>query len=361
MALLSRVAEQLYWAARYLERAEDTVRIVRAYTDVIVDLPTSVVNSWEPLLAVTGTTTLHRELHDEPDEASIVLFLVADESERELRRELHRACAREPALGKRGACRRRRGRWSTTCTCTSPLTEPTGSAGAADRDSRNESSPSRNGSTASSSATMSRDHAYEFLRIGQAIERADMTTRVLGVRAAALVGGSDDSFAEVQWMGVLRSLSALQMYQLATRSPIDGEAVIDFLLHDRAFPRSVMSCLLSIRDSMSRLPRGDQLGPVLAEVFSTAAQVERRRARWRRARRRDRNAADRAGEAERCHHRDLCRRPRLAIDCRVTKSNPDGYDEAIAPSGETRPPWQSLSRADLTPQPGRPRGSSPPG
>jgi len=57
-----------------------------------------------------------------------------------------------------------------------------------------------------------------------------MTTRVLGVRAAALVGGGADQFAEVQWMGVLRSLSALQMYQRATRSPIDGTAVIDFLL-----------------------------------------------------------------------------------------------------------------------------------
>ena len=123
------------------------------------------------------------------------------------------------------------------------------------------------------SATMSRDHAYEFLRIGQSIERADMTTRVLGVRAAALVGGDGDKFAEVQWMGVLRSLSALQMYQRATRSPIDGTTVIDFLLHDRAFPRSVMSCLQTVRDGLSRLPRGDRMSGVLAEVFATAAQV----------------------------------------------------------------------------------------
>ena len=64
MALLSRVAEQLYWGARYIERAEDTVRVIRAYTDVLVDLPTSVTTSWEPLLAITGTRALHDAHHE---------------------------------------------------------------------------------------------------------------------------------------------------------------------------------------------------------------------------------------------------------------------------------------------------------
>ena len=50
--LLSRVAENLYWAARYLERAENTARIVREHTNLIIDLPTSVPLTWEPLLAI---------------------------------------------------------------------------------------------------------------------------------------------------------------------------------------------------------------------------------------------------------------------------------------------------------------------
>ena len=54
-----------------------------------------------------------------------------------------------------------------------------------------------------------------------------MTTRVLGVRASTLLSlppGRHDEFAEVRWMSVLRSLSALQMYQRATTGPIDGPA-----------------------------------------------------------------------------------------------------------------------------------------
>ena len=272
MALLSRVAEQLYWAARYLERAEDTVRVVRAYTDVLVDLPTSVSTSWEPLLAITGTKSLHASFHAQADEASIVKFLIADDENphcvvnsianaRENLRSVREVLPREgwqvvndlylyvAAHRSDGVSRRSRARFAERVIADSQRLDGI------------------------LSAVMNRDHAYEFLRIGQALERADMTTRVLGVRAAALVDGGADVFAEVQWMGVLRSLSALQMYQRATASPIDGEAVIDFLLHDRAFPRSVMSCLLSVRDSLSRLPRGDQLAPVLADVFETAAQV----------------------------------------------------------------------------------------
>ncbi len=272
MALLSRVAEQLYWAARYLERAEDTVRVVRAYTDVLVDLPTSVSSSWEPLLAITGTKSLHASLHDQPDETSIVKFLIADDENpncvvnciaiaRENLRSAREVLPREAwqvvndlylyvaSHRSDGVSRRSRARFAERVIADSQRLDGI------------------------LSAVMNRDHAYEFLRIGQALERADMTTRVLGVRAAALVDGGADVFAEVQWMGVLRSLSALQMYQRATASPISGEAVIDFLLHDRAFPRSVMSCLLSVRDSLSRLPRGDQLATVLADVFETAAQV----------------------------------------------------------------------------------------
>ena len=53
--LLARVADNLYWAARYLERAEDTARIVLEHTNLLVDLPTSVPLTWEPLLAISGS------------------------------------------------------------------------------------------------------------------------------------------------------------------------------------------------------------------------------------------------------------------------------------------------------------------
>ena len=124
------------------------------------------------------------------------------------------------------------------------------------------------------SSTMNRDEAYEFLRLGQVIERADMTTRVVGVEAATLMRSGADRFAEVQWMGVLRSLSALQMYHRATRVPVEGTTVVRFLLADEAFPRSVASCLVRARRALERLPHGDSVLDALKAVTDVVATVD---------------------------------------------------------------------------------------
>jgi uncharacterized alpha-E superfamily protein len=96
-------------------------------------------------------------------------------------------------------------------------------------------------------------------RLGRAIERADMTTRVLGVRAAAVLSAAEDPgderrYDELQWMGVLRSLSGLQMYSRAVRGPIEGPAVVRFLLEHDRFPRAVRALLREIRRSLNDLP-----------------------------------------------------------------------------------------------------------
>ena len=122
---------------------------------------------------------------------------------------------------------------------------------------------------------MNRDEAYELWRLGQSLERADMTTRVVGVRAATLLAaerrkadgdGVADIHDDVQWMGLLRSVSALQMYQRATRGPIDGAAAVRFLLLDPTFPRSVASCATRIREALNRLPRSRRTLPVMDEL-----------------------------------------------------------------------------------------------
>src|SRR5690606_29617248 len=107
-------------------------------------------------------------------------------------------------------------------------------------------------------STMTRANPFRLFRLGRLVERADMTTRVVGVRAAVLLQGDPSRAAaiteEVEWLSVLRSLSALQMYQRARRGPIEGAAVVRFLLFYSPFPRSVQSCLDEIRSIVSALP-----------------------------------------------------------------------------------------------------------
>jgi uncharacterized alpha-E superfamily protein len=104
-------------------------------------------------------------------------------------------------------------------------------------------------------STMSRDEAYWFWRLGRELERADLTTRVIDVRAGTLLANENAAFGDVQWMGLLRSLSALQMFHRTTRAATDGPATVRFLLGDGHFPRSVAFCLDRAAGSLHRLPR----------------------------------------------------------------------------------------------------------
>ena len=261
--LLSRVAENLYWAARYLERAEDTARIVNEHTNFLVDLPTTVPLTWEPLLAITGTRTDFDENYPQADEASIVRFLVADrtnagsilrsiESTRENMRTTREVLPREvwqtvndlylyvashhlDGVARSGGPLPGGGGWGKPCGRRLSFFCLLGS-------------------------TMSRDEAHEFVRLGRALERADMTTRVLDVRAGSLitpVSEEGDPHDDVQWMSVLRSLSALQMYHRTTRGPVEGPSTLRFLLMDEAFPRSFTCCITDVEESLRRLPRPD--------------------------------------------------------------------------------------------------------
>ena len=98
-------------------------------------------------------------------------------------------------------------------------------------------------------------------RLGRALERADMTTRVLGVRAAAVLSappGSDDElrYATTSCSGwaCCARCRALQMYQRAVRGPIEGPAVVRFLLEHDRFPRAVRALLREIRRALAELP-----------------------------------------------------------------------------------------------------------
>jgi uncharacterized alpha-E superfamily protein len=132
-------------------------------------------------------------------------------------------------------------------------------------------------------STMSRSDEFRMLRLGRLIERAEMTTRVLGVAAAGILqleAADRESLVhdEIRWMNVLRSVSALQMYQRAVRGPIDGTAVVRFLLSYAAFPRSVQGCFDEVRTVLLGLPSPqdvlaqlDRTEAILAAAYPTAA------------------------------------------------------------------------------------------
>lgn len=271
--LLARTADRLYWGARYIERAEDTARVVRAYNDFVADHPSHELLHWQPLAALTGSDeTIEVPADDPSGEFTVLRFLICDRSN-------HSSIVRSVAAARANLRTTRevmpREAWQAINQL-SHYTEATAS-GAVERQMRDrflvrviEFSRRLDGVLES---TMTRGNAYRMLRLGRLVERADMTTRVLGVAAAGILqleaSDRDELVNEqVRWMSVLRSVSALQMYQRAVRGPIDGMAVVRFLTDYSAFPRSVRGCFDEIRSVLELLPNAGSVRSALEDAVS---------------------------------------------------------------------------------------------
>ena len=271
--LLSRTAESLYWAARYLERAEDTSRVAREHTNLLVDIPVSVPVTWEPLLAITDSREEFDEHYDKVDESSVIGFLVAlEDNPGSILSSV--AGARENLRTTREVLPREVWQAVNDLHLFVQANHDSGVARATRAGflERVIGEVQRVGGILGS--TMSRDDAYEFLRLGRNIERADMTTRVLDVRAGELlVGGPMGEYDDVQWMSVLRSVSGLQMYHRTTRRPVHGDDVVSFLLTDIAFPRSVGHCMEEMLSSVGQLPRNELVQPACEAALATVRRA----------------------------------------------------------------------------------------
>jgi len=261
VTLLCRTAENLYWMGRYLERAESLTRLVREHTALITDLPVSSGLGWDCLLAIPGETAPFFDRYDAANEAGVITYLLADadnpsslvSSMRSARENLRTTRATMP-----------RGTWRLLNELTQLVT---GSAAAgAQRGRRHDFCERVVGGCQRLSGflagSMGRDPAWDFYQLGVQAERADMTSRVLDVRAGALVSLGEghqraDAFADSQWVSLLRSLDGLQLYRRVTRALVESDRVVAFVLGEVQFPRSISACLDTMAGLLDALPDVD--------------------------------------------------------------------------------------------------------
>jgi len=128
-----------------------------------------------------------------------------------------------------------------------------------------------------SGGTMLRSDAYWFTRLGTFVERADNTARILDVKYEVLlpsyeqVGGTVDYY---QWTAVLRSVSALRAYHYLYRDRIKPWRIAELLILRREMPRSLMTCMDEIASQLERLEGSyGARGPCHDEVERLQAQL----------------------------------------------------------------------------------------
>ncbi len=241
--MLSRVAESLYWMARYIERAEDLTRLLVVNFNALLDShPDVAKQGWESVVQTGGETALFFELHKEVSAHSVIHFIFWEP----LNTNSVAACitqARENARSVREQISSEM--WESInrlyfLTRNAERTEVLNNPTEFFRFVRDRAQAIQ-GVTA---ATLTHSEPYQFIQLGLHLERADKTARILNARYLHLNKLSENSAeASLQLIALLRSCSAFEPYLRASTDQLDVESVVEYLLLNREFPRAVLFCL----------------------------------------------------------------------------------------------------------------------
>lgn len=260
MTMLSRVANDIYWMARYIERAENTARLINVNTHLLLDLPKRVRLGWEPIVDITSSRDDFYGRHEEADEHSVVHFMVTDmKNPGSILSSL--AMARANARTIRDIIPREAWEQINELYLKAKTTAHSVLTHRHRYDYLRSIILGAQTITGLLAGTMTHDEGYGFLRMGRNLERADMTTRIIDVRSATLLPDMVDDltpFENLQWMSVLKSLTAYQMYRRGMRLRIRRPDVLKFLLQERRFPRAFYHTLCEVEGCLNDLPHNEK-------------------------------------------------------------------------------------------------------
>lgn len=231
---------------RYLERAENTARLIESQLHMLLDLPSmrQDPNAWKPLVDITGDYEYFSENYGSYNRENVISFHTFD------RNYPHSiisclTAARENARSVREIISSEM--WESINNLYLEIVEP-GSSLSASR------APHKFYLNIKMSchliqgiaySTMAHGEAWNFSELGRLLERADKTSRILDVKYFIILPRIDyvgSSLDNVQWTALLKSTSSLEMYRKRFNL-ISSKNIVDFLIFDREFPRSIRYCI----------------------------------------------------------------------------------------------------------------------
>jgi uncharacterized alpha-E superfamily protein len=255
--MLARTAVNLFWMARYMERIEYVARLLDAAVRMtsLSGAGVAAGNEWESALAAAGSSDAFHERYEDTSADSVIRYMALDaDNPSSIWRALEQA--RANARADRAALTV--DAWAAindTWLARGVLERARG--GAEDLGEIIDWVKSRTATfRGACQGTLLRNDAYQFIRLGLAIERADNTARLLDVKYHVLlpshdaVGGSLDHF---QWDSILRAASALRAYQHVYRDSVRPRSVVELLALKPEMPRSIRAGYDEITGALSAL------------------------------------------------------------------------------------------------------------
>ncbi|MGI9373983.1 MAG: alpha-E domain-containing protein [Hyphomicrobiales bacterium] len=242
--MLGKTAGGLYWMFRYLERSENTARLLEAGFRIALTRSHAAEDEWKSVVTTAGALHAYEEKYQQFEASNVINFLLRDgdnpssvvsviEAARSNARMVRTALTREV--------------WEATNECwmtlKALLAEPV----------RERDLPAVLGTIRQQSAlvrgalhgTMLRNDIYDFARIGTFLERSDNTARILDVKYYVLlpsISSVGSSLDNVQWETILRSVSSQRAFRWIYGAEVRPKNIADFLILDQRMPRSLTFC-----------------------------------------------------------------------------------------------------------------------
>lgn len=253
--MLGKTANGLFWMARYLERTENTARLIETGQRIALTQLGSVEGEWTSVLQSAGALDSFLAVHDEPTRDGAIDWLL-------------RARENPSSILSCIEAARQNGRLVRTA-ITGEVWEAINSAYMTTRETLARKVSERDlpsvlrairqhtalvrGMT---HGTMLRNEIYDFLRIGTFLERADNTGRILDVKYYVLLpsaGAVGSPIDNVQWESILRSLSARGGFRMEYSAGAGPKEIAHYLILDRRMPRSLAFCVSKLKDNLRYL------------------------------------------------------------------------------------------------------------
>lgn len=253
--MLSRVADSLFWLGRYMERAENYARFIDVNFNLSIDLPPGMEEQWKPLITASGDEKLFVSLYNKDfSRVNAIKFLGFDrknknsiissvERARENARQVRESISKETwevlndLYHYMQFCEAKKHWKKEDPDCFKQIKYKLQLIGGIGYD------------------TAPRTQGWYFTKLGQFLERADKTSRILDVKYHFLLPSADEVGSPLDflhWNALLKSVSSFNAYR-KLYGKINPANIVNYLVLNRYFPRSILFCLMNAESCLHEI------------------------------------------------------------------------------------------------------------
>ncbi|MEM1407524.1 MAG: alpha-E domain-containing protein [Bacteroidota bacterium] len=254
--MLSRVADSLFWLGRYTERAENYARFIDVNFNLSLDLPPGIKEQWEPLISATGDKHHFNELfNNDHSRENAIYFLAFDrrnpnaiistvkyarENARIVRENIPKETwevLNDLYYYVEEACKKKIWKKEDPKDCFRKIKSQLQLLNGIAIDN------------------VPRTQGWHFSKLGQYLERADKTSRILDVKYHFLLPSVDDVGSPLDflhWIALLKSVSGFNAYR-RMYGKIQPGSIVNYLVLNRYFPRSILFCLINVESCLHQI------------------------------------------------------------------------------------------------------------